>query len=276
VWAYTLVRDTLTPARRSRIETALLRPAAETIIGHSFDSLPNIQCWKNSAVGCLGYVLQDQTLISVALDNPIRGFGTLMSRDVMPGGLWIEGSLGYQQYALRALWPLAEAARRSGTDLYANENYRSLFDGPIGLALPNGDPPGFNDNPGENLAGWSEVYELAYGRWKQPEHGRLLRLGQRNTLVALLYGEERLPEGDGIPKTSVVFRKSGFAALRSADTTIAVRFGLHGGGHGHPDMLNIVTFGEGHLFGVDQVPLVMAPRCIASGTAARSRITLSR
>jgi Heparinase II/III-like protein/Alginate lyase len=251
VWAYTLVRDTLSPASRTHIETALLRPATETIIGPSFDHLPNIQCWKNSAVGCVGYALEDQGLISTALENPVRGFRTLMSRDVVEGGLWIEGSLGYQHYALQALWPLAEAARRNGTDLYANENYRSLFDGPIGMALPNGDPPGFNDNPGENLARWSEVYELAFVRWKEPRYGRVLQLGPRNTLVALLYGEELLPKGDCIPKASVSFNKAGFAALRSPKVTVAVRFGLHGGGHGHPDMLNIVTFAEGKIFGVD-------------------------
>jgi hypothetical protein len=251
VWAYTLVRETLPSDARSRIERDLLRPACETIIGPSFDHLPNIQCWKNSAVGCVGYALEDQSLVSVALDNPIRGFNTLMSRYVVPGGLWIEGSLGYQQYALRALWPLAEAARCHGMDLYANQNYRSLFDGPIGLALPDGDPPGFNDNPGQNLSNWSDIYELAYARWRQPEHGRVLRLSQRNTLAALLFGEETLPEGSSIPRTSTVFRKSGFAALRSPDVTVAVRFGLHGGGHGHPDMLNIVTFGENRLFGVD-------------------------
>ena len=122
----------------------------------------------------MGYALGDQTLIATALDNPVRGFHTLMSRYVVKGGLWIEGSLGYQHYALQALWPLAEAARRQGTDLYSDENYRSLVSGPIGLALPNGDPPGFNDNPGENLAAWGEVYELAYARWKDPEFGRVL------------------------------------------------------------------------------------------------------
>ena len=251
VWAYTLVRDALTTAERERIETDLLRAAAETIIGPSFDHLPNIQCWKNSAVGCVGFALQDQTLVTTALDNPIRGFRVLMARNVIEGGLWIEDSLGYQQYALRALWPLAEAAKRNGTDLYTNEEYRSMFDGPIGLALPDGEPPGFNDNPGENLAKWGEVYELAYARWKQAEHGRVLQLGPRNSITALLYGEEKLPVGASIPKTSVVFRKSGFAALRSEDVTVAVRFGLHGGGHGHPDMLNIVTYGKGELFGID-------------------------
>jgi hypothetical protein len=33
--------------------------------------------------------------------------------------------------------------------------------------------------------------------------------------------------------------------------TVAVRFGRHGGGHGHPDKLNIVTFAGGRVFGLD-------------------------
>lgn len=251
VWAYSLVRDTLTSDQRNRVETDLLRPVTETIIGPSFDNLPNIQCWKNSAVGCIGYALEDHSLVSTALDNPVRGFHALMSRNVTAGGLWREGSLGYQQYALQALWPLAEAARRNGTDLYANESYRSLFDGPIGLALPNRDPPGFNDNPGENLARWNDVYELAYARWSLPEYGRVAQLGPRTSLIALLYGVETLPAGDPLPQKSLLFRESGFAALRSAKVTVATRFGLHGGGHGHPDMLNIVTYGAGQLFAVD-------------------------
>jgi len=251
VWSYSLLRDTLAAEQRAQIESKLLRPAANTIIGPSFDNLPNIQCWKNSAIGCVGYALEDQDLISTALDDPTRGFRTLMSRYVVQGGVWAEGSMGYQLYALRALWPLAEAARRHGTDLYANEHYRSLLDGPIALALPNGDPAGYNDNPGLNLTHWGEVYELAYARWKRPEYGRAATLGPRNTITALLYGTGVLPSGECIPKTSVLIARAGLGSMRTEDATIEVRSGMHGGGHGHPDMLNIVTFGKGHTFGVD-------------------------
>jgi hypothetical protein len=98
---------------------------------------------------------------------------------------------------------------------------------------------------------WNAVYELAYVRWRKPVYGCALRLGPRTSLPALLYGNENLPDGDPIPKTSVNYGKAGFAALRSPNVTAAVRFGLHGGGHGHPDMLNLVTFAYGTLFGVD-------------------------
>ncbi len=135
-FAYALIRDTLSEQERRQIESGLLLPATDTIIGPSFDRLPNIQCWKNSAVGCVGFALGNNDLISTAFDNPTRGIRTLLSRNVSPGGLWSEGTLGYHQYALRALWPLAEAARFHGIDLYANENYRAMFDAPLPLLSP--------------------------------------------------------------------------------------------------------------------------------------------
>jgi hypothetical protein len=250
-WGYALIQDGLSERQRRGIQTNLLLPAANTIIGPSYEGLANIQCWKNSAVGCVGFALEDSHLISVALDSPIRGFHTLMSRNVMPGGLWREGSLGYHLYALSALWPLAEASRRHSVDLYADDRYRSMFDAPIALAFPDGGEPGFNDNPGHPLPIWATVYELAFARWKRGEYGQIAALGKRDSLTALLYGDPALPQGNPVPKTSVVMREAGYAMLRSPRANVAVRFGRHGGGHGHPDMLGIITFASGKLFGID-------------------------
>ena len=149
------------------------------------------------------------------------------------------------------MWPLAEAARHHGIDLYANRNYRALFDAPIGLSLPDGSAPGFNDNPGGSLKDWTDVYELAFTRWHRDPYGRVLQLAPRDSLTALLYGREVIPAGDVIPKTSVLLRDAGFAVLRTPCVSVAVRFGKHGGGHGHPDMLDIVTYADGQLFGLD-------------------------
>jgi hypothetical protein len=250
-WGYALVDETLSESQRQKIRSRLLLPATDTIIGPSYENLANIQCWKNSAVGCVGFAIGDDRLISVALDNPIRGFHTLMAHHVMPGGLWSEGSLGYHHYALQALWPLAEATRRHGIDLYANENYRAMFDAPISLALPDATLPDFNDNPSGPLSTWARVYELAFARWKRVEYGEVAGLGPRNSVEALLYGADSLPGGDPVPKNSMVMREAGFAMLRSPSFSVAARFGKHGGGHGHPDMLDIITYADGKLFGFD-------------------------
>jgi oligo-alginate lyase len=251
-WAYSLVRETLSAAERRRIERNLFIGATDTIIGTSYPRLPNIQCWKDAAIALTGFALGNQDLIAEALDHPVRGYRILMSKFVLPGGMWWEGSLGYHHYTLNALWYLAEAARRHGLDFYENEHYRSMFDAPIALAMPDGSPPGFNDNHGYPLPAYSDLYEIAYARWKRPEYGAVAAMGKRDSLVALLYGADALPVGlDVIPHKSVLMKEAGVAVMRSPQAAVAVRFGLHGSGHGHPDKLNIVTYGAGCGFGVD-------------------------
>jgi len=248
-WGYSLVRETLDEAQRKHIERELLTAAAEVIRAHRM-SIHNIQCWKNSAVGLVGFATGNRELVREAIDDPDRGFRAQMARGVTDDGLWYEGSLGYHHYTMQAIWPLLEAARHAGMDLYG-ERARSMFDAPLALALPDGNAPGFNDNGGGNVLNYGPLYELAFARWGKPEFAHLVSRTPRNTVQALLYGTEAAPEGPMIPTDSVLLRAAGFAMLRSGGMAVAVRFGQHGGGHGHPDKLNIVTYAAGHLFGLD-------------------------
>jgi len=248
-WAYALVRETMDQEAREHVENDLLLPAADLIREHKM-GIHNIQCWKNSAVGLVGLVTGRKELVDEAIEDPERGFRAQIARGVTADGLWWEGSLGYHYYTMQALWPLAEAARLAGIDLYT-DRYRSLFDAPLALALPNGDSPGFNDSAGGNLKSAAPLYELAYARWGEPAYGRLLSHTSRDSLEALLWGLPEVPEGPIVPTQSTLLPEAGYAVLRSPMMTVAVRFGMHGGGHGHPDKLNIVTFGAGRLFGLD-------------------------
>lgn len=248
-FGYALVRDTLSPEERRHIERDLFLPAAEVIRSHRM-GIHNIQCWKNSAVGLAGLVAGSQELVREAIDDPDRGFRAQILRGVTDDGLWFEGSVGYHRYTMSALWPLAEAARRHGIDLYS-DRYRSMYDAPLVLALPNGDAPGFNDNDGGNILSAAPLYELAYARWRRPEYGRLVARTKRDSIEALLYGVEELPAGPMIPENSILLRDAGYAVLRSPAMVAAVRFGMHGGGHGHPDKLNVVTYGASHQGGLD-------------------------
>jgi oligo-alginate lyase len=248
-WGYSLVRETLSPAERGRIENDLLVAAAEVIRQHRM-SIHNIQCWKNSAMGCAGMASGRADLVSDAIDNPDRGFRVQIAKGVTDDGLWYEGSLGYHSYTMDALWPLAEAARLSGTDLYS-DRLRSLWDAPLALAFPDGTPPGFNDNGGSPITRLGPLYELAYARWKRPEYGRVAAKGNRSSLQSLLWGAEPVLAGPLSPERSSLLRDAGFAMLRAKNTAAAIRFGMHGGGHGHPDKLNLVTWGAGKRWGLD-------------------------
>ncbi len=248
-FGYAMVRDALSAGARAHIEKDLLVAAADVIRNHKL-SIHNIQCWKNSAVGVAGFAAGNEALVHEAIDDPQRGLRVQLEKGVTADGLWYEGSMGYHFYTVDAIWPLAEAARLNGVNLYT-DRYRTMFDAPLNLALPNGDSPGFNDNSGGNVKAYESLYELAFARWKRPEFGRLAAVSTRQNLNALLYGDEKLPQGPFIPETSVLMKSAGFAMLRAGGNAVAVRFGMHGGGHGHPDKLNIVTYAAGHLFGLD-------------------------
>jgi len=248
-FGYSLVRDQIPEQDRRHIEDDLFVAAADVIRAHRM-GIHNIQCWKNSAVGLAGFVTGRDDLVAEAIDDPDRGFRVQIERGVTADGLWFEGSLGYHRYTLDALWPLAEAARLRGIDLYS-ERYRKMFDAPLLLAFPNGDAPGFNDNAGDNVYSSARLYELAFARWGTPAYGSLLRHTGRDSIEALLYGAETLPDAEVIPRTSVLMPAAGYAALRSPDLTAVIRYGMHGGGHGHPDKLDLVTYGNGRSGGLD-------------------------
>lgn len=254
VQGFDLVWDVMNPGQRSRLAERVLRPSAETIRGH-FLGIHNIQCWKNSAVGLVGLVLGDEPLIAQAIDDPQRGFRRQIEAGITRDGLWYEGSLGYHAYTMNALWPLAVAASNAGIDLFT-ERYRLLYEAPIRLALPDGSAPGFNDSAGGSVWGLVELYDLAYARWKLPIFGRLIRGADRVRWSSLLWGSEPLPEGEVLPTRSDNLPAAGYAVLRTSPTrgrvdAVAVRYGMHGGGHGHPDKLNLVIYGAGERLAID-------------------------
>lgn len=248
-WGYALVRDTLNEAERKHVEQDLFVAAAEVIRQHKM-GIHNIQCWKNSAVALAGYVSGEMRLVREAIEDPDRGFLAQIEKGVTREGLWWEGSLGYHYYTMSAVWPLAEAAYHNGRNLYS-ERFRSLWDAPLWLSFPNGDSPGFNDNAGGNVERAAPLYEIAYARWKRPEYGALVSRSRRESLEALLYGAEDLPGGSYSVTRSTLLEDAGFAVLRHGGVAAAIRFGRHGGGHGHPDKLNLVTFAGGVTLGLD-------------------------
>ena len=126
-----------------------------------------------------------------------------------------------------------------------------MWDAPLALALPNGDAPGFNDNAGANVSSLGSLYEIAFARWHKPEYGGVVARTARDDIQALFYGVAEVPQAPMIPTTSALLKDAGYALLRSSGSAAAIRFGMHGGGHGHPDQLNLVTFAHGTLLGLD-------------------------
>jgi len=259
-----LIWPSLDEGERRRIASKLLLPAARDVILPHRLGVHNIQCWKNSAVGLVGLLLADETLIREAMDDPECGYRTQMREGVSAAGSWYEGSWGYHFYTLQGTWPLVEAARNCGIDLYCPD-LRAMFDIPIKLMSPTGVLPAFNDSHTVSVRRQAALYELAYARFGNARYLAVLG-GDRVTGeagrvsrgdMAVLYGVESLPGRSQKPQkhVSANYPAAGFAILAKGQgdraTWLCLDYGPHGGGHGHPDKLSFVLFACGVELSLD-------------------------
>jgi hypothetical protein len=247
-WTYDLIRgsDVLTATEKQAIERDVLRASAALVLKAHKEPTLNIQSWINGAAAAVGFVLNDQALITEAIDGPI-GFRYQM-RHFVHEGFWAEGAWGYQFYAMRALTMTAQMASRKGIDLWKQEpNLLALFHSPLGVLLPDGSLPAFNDSGSPNLYEQSFLYEVAYASSNDPVLLNIIEHGARGNREAFLFGAPQLPKAVAPRLASAVFPEAGYATLRSPtnDLTAIMKFGPHGGGHGHYDKLNFILYSHG-------------------------------
>ncbi|MEG2583617.1 MAG: hypothetical protein RSA27_03815, partial [Oscillospiraceae bacterium] len=139
-------------------------------------------------------------------------------------------------------------------------NIKSLWDSLLGVADYRGVVLGVNDSAESRLAGMSEVgvdprYDIAYAIYGDDAYADIINIGDTNQRD-LLYGSVDLPKvSTDIHKKSCYFDNAGVAILRSQTSGIedreriqvAVKYGSHGGAHGHYDrcsMLGIMRYGR--------------------------------
>jgi len=251
-WAYDLIAESgvWTDAERRQIESNLLR-AAVSVISRNDAKMSNWQSWHNAAIGAVGFTLDDHSLITRAIDGP-SGFRFQMRESVFPDGLWYEGAWGYHFYALDAHVQLAEMAARNGIDLWAEPSLRRMFEGPLLFALPDWTLPAFNDSGATSLIAQDRLYEAAYNRYRDPRFAALLGKRSRGR-DALFWGVESPGEAEPWKPTSVYLPVSGNVVFRARDTdhTAVLKFGPHGGWHGHYDKLNFISYARGGIMAVD-------------------------
>ena len=270
-WAYDLLRgtDVLSPAERRRIEGDFLLPAA-VLNARAAEVTYNWQSWINAAVAAVGYTLGDRKLIAQALDGP-AGFRFQMRKYVVDG-LWIEGTWGYQFYALGALTQLAAMAQCNGTNLWSEEpRLEALLKSPFQMMLPDGTLPPFNDSRVVSIYDQAALYEYPFAVTHDPEFAAVIMHGDhpradaeglpfgggdrggRSNRNALLFGAPRVANTPMPAVGNSLFPNAGYARLHAAtgDLTEVIKFGPHGAGHGHFDKLGEVIYAHGGMMSVD-------------------------
>jgi hypothetical protein len=267
VAAYELTYDSqsLFDENRRAIEEKWLRPTAEFIKSQT-RVIHNIHCWQNSAVLCLGLVLRDKALVDFAMDDPRSGFRRQIAEGVLDDGMWFECSFGYHFYTISAMENTIIPARNNGIDISGElVKIRKMYLVPVLCADAHHQLPSPNDGNGGRLWDKTWAYELAYSLFPDEEKfAGMLTLGYSDSAAgrtgrnALFYGVEELPK-DGLrpERESVNLEASGLGILRwwaepgDGYLYAAMDYGPHGGGHGHPDKLNVILSGLGQMFSPD-------------------------
>lgn len=251
------------------------------IIAEFNEGMSNRQTWHNAALTALGLWFEDEELVQSAvrgasglLEHLVAGFGD--------DGMWFEGE-NYHLFALRGLLVGLSFARAAGLDAWQSPDLARRIDAalrvPTRTALPDFTFPARKDSRfGVSLAQpmYLELWEV--GLAGDPTAGDLaawLRalLGVTPAPAArdfdsylheaglpvpatrgradlswwmLLLALPELPVSDaawGEPLTYI--ESQGLAVIRGAGRYVSLECGEAGGGHGHPDCLNLTLYQDG-------------------------------
>ena len=253
----------------------LVAPARALIASYD-EGTSNRQAWNVAALLAAALVLGDASGAEQAV---VRGHGLrfMLERALLPDGSWYEGE-NYHVFAHRGLWYGVTMAARAG--IAVGDSLVARFDRgfalPFRTALPDLTMLARRDSQyAVSLRQWrfAELCELGLARTDDPELraalGRLYApdVTRRDTGRArssaeaerhspesaltradlgwrsLLHARETLPPLEGASPRSVLLASQGLAVFRRDEGRIfaALDYGTTGGGHGHPDRLNVVV-----------------------------------
>ncbi|MHB0939574.1 MAG: heparinase II/III domain-containing protein [Armatimonadota bacterium] len=239
--AYDLIAGGLTVDERKTIEEKLLGYVARNIQQFHYFSDPknNHRTWFNAAYANVGVAIGDNRLLDDAI-NAQGGLLWQLDHSITADGIWYEGTMAYHFYALQAVQDTLNAVRRAGWTFADNAKLKSLWLGPMQSTYPNGAFPVINDSDPGNLRDRAVFYRWAYEYFKDARFAELAGVAKA---------------GEKAPLASADLAGIGLGVLRrqNGDNPLCtmIDYGIHGGGHGHPDKLGIVLFGLGQELVLD-------------------------
>ena len=265
----------------SRVRERLVAPSAKLIAGfHEGGS--NRQVWNNAALLAAGICLDDRDIISRAAWGA-SGVHEQLSTGLLADGSWFEGE-NYHQFAHRGLWyclRLMDAAGEGPLPANLIARFDAGFRAPFLTALPDMTAPSRRDSRyAVSLRQWrfAEMAELGLarrpddptllaalhrlydgqapsgdtGRWRatgEAERNEAPVALDRSSLgwKSLIFARPSLPPLAGRAPRSVLQPAQGLAVFRRHAGTahVTLDYGHGGGGHGHPDRLNLTYMDEG-------------------------------
>ena len=264
----------------------IVLPSAALIAQYD-EGMSNRQVWNNAALMAAALFLGDRARAERIVHAP-SGVEAHLRHGLLSDGTWYEGE-NYHLFAHRGLWYCLVMAEVAGIgvapDLLAR--FQEGFATPFLTALPDFTLPSRKDSQyavSLQQSRFAELCELGLARaddrrltgtlgriyasdapardtgrsrsTADVEHNaapaRLTRadLGWRS----LLHARAELPRLDPVAPPSALLEAQGIAVFRRdrGEAYVALDYGQSGGGHGHPDRLNVL-FAHGHARWLDDL-----------------------
>ncbi len=256
------------------VRDRIIEPSAAIIADYD-EGGSNRQVWNNAALLAAALALgqpNDAERVVYGASGLVYHLGAGLLAD----GTWYEGE-NYHLFAHRGLWYGVAMAEAAGLELppVLLDRFQEGFATPFAVALPDFTLPSRRDSQyAMSLRQWrfAELCELGLARARDKRLlGALNRLygddvsrrdtgrsrssaeAERNTPPtklsradlgwrALLFALPELPAVNVYQPASVLLDGQGFAVLRrdGGRVYVALDYGHSGGGHGHPDRLNLL------------------------------------
>jgi hypothetical protein len=258
---------------RDLVRDRIVEPSSSLVAEYD-EGLSNRQVWNNAALLASAALRDDDKELDERIDGE-SGVRAHLSRALLGDGSWYEGE-NYHQFALRGLWysvTMCESRGRTFEPKLA-ERFHRAFEAPYLTALPDYTMPSRKDSQyAVSLRQWrmAELTELGFARRQSPllagalatcyESGHERRTTGRARSAAdvelnvpssaltradlgwraLLHALPELPPLAMAAARSALLEEQGIAVFRRADAVyVALDYGQSGGGHGHPDRLNVL------------------------------------
>lgn len=256
------------------VRERIVLPAVELIEEYD-EGLSNRQVWNAAAIIAARTLLGESTRSS-AVERAFSSIETILMHAVGDDGSWYEGD-NYHQFAHRGLWYAIALGERAGYqfDSASLDRFEAGFAAPFRSALPDFTYPARKDSRyAASLRQWrfAESCELGIARrddsllsWALSrmyatdiapgDTGRARSSGEAERHVppvrltradlgwrSLLFAKAALPAIAAEAPTSLTIASQGLTIHRREHGAVyvALDWGESGGGHGHPDRLNLL------------------------------------
>jgi len=258
------------------IRERLVEPSAALIASYN-EGQSNRQVWNNAALLAAQLLLGQEHALDEIVFGP-SGLLVHLEDGLLDDGTWFEGE-NYHQFAHRGLWYGVLLAERAGMPLPDETiaRFDRGFAATFATALPDLTLPSRKDSQyATSVRQWrfAEQCELGLARGANPTLAAMLTQlydpeapasagdtgrasssaeaernvrGVRLTRAdlgwkSLLFAREQPPAGDGQGLRTTLLHGQGIAVFRRERARVyaALDYGQSGGGHGHPDRLNVL------------------------------------